>query len=172
MKKSDIKVMPEYFDRYINEVEDIELNEALGKYGSGMFFKEKNNFEKIADRVYSPGKWTIKDILQHLIDAERIFNYRALTFARKDKTALPGFEENFYAEVSGANKRTFDDLLNEFDDLRKSTVSMFNSFDEQMLNSEGMCFNKDVSVLSIGFILAGHPLHHFNVIKEKYFPLI
>lgn len=172
MKKSEILCMPEYFDRYINTVEDIELNDALDKYGPVMFLKEKNIFEKIGHRVYAHGKWSIKDILQHLIDTERIFNYRALRFARNDKTILPGFEENLYAEISGANERSFDELLNEFNTLRKSTVDLFNSFDKKMLHCEGVCFNKNISVLAVGFVLAGHTLHHLNVIKERYYPLL
>ena len=172
MTKSEISFMPEYFDRYINLVEDIELKEALNKYGPEMFLKEKINLENIGDRVYAAGKWTVKDILQHLIDTERIFNYRALRFARNDKTILPGFDENIYADVSDANNRSLDDLLNEYVAVRQSAIALFGSFDKKMLNSEGVCFDKNISVLSIGFVLAGHPLHHLNVIKERYYPLI
>jgi len=172
MKKSEIKFMPEYFDRYINLVENIELSDALSKYGPQMYVKEKDNLEKVGERVYAPGKWTVKDILQHLIDTERIFKYRALRFARNDKTLLPGFDENIYADVSGANNRSLDDLLNEYSFVRQSAIALFSSFHKKMLNSAGVCFDKNISVLSIGFVLAGHPLHHLNVIKERYYQLL
>lgn len=171
MKKSEIVTMPEYFDSYINLVDDINLNEALNTYGPDMFQKEKNNFEQVGDRIYSPGKWTIKDIIQHLIDTERIFAYRALRFARNDDTVLPGFDENYYGNVSQTNDRKLDDLLYEFNCVRLSSIALFNSFNNEMLQRSGICFDKNISVLAIGFVLAGHPLHHFNVIKERYYHL-
>jgi hypothetical protein len=171
MKKSEIKVLPEYYDTYINKVEDIELKEALNNFGPNLLEVEKGNLISIGDKVYAPGKWTIKEIMQHLIDSERVFNYRALCFARNDKTELPGYEENDYAVESNANVRSIEDLLNEFTNLRKSTIDLFSSFDEAMLMKEGFCFSKNVSVLALGFIMAGHTQHHFNVMKEKYFNL-
>ncbi len=119
MKKSDIKEMPDYFDRYINLLEDMRLSEAMDKYGKNLFDKNKEKLRKVGDKVYAPGKWTVKDILQHLIDTERIFNYRAFTFARNDKTELPGFEENDYAVQTTAGKRSLDELLMEFENVRK-----------------------------------------------------
>lgn len=171
MKKSDIKILPKYYDTYINKIEDIELKEALYNFGPNLLDTEKENLISIGDKVYAPGKWTVKEIIQHLVDSERVFNYRALRFARNDKTELPGYEENDYAVESNANIRSVEDLLNEFSNLRKSTIDLFSSFDEAMLMREGFCFSKNVSVLALGFIMAGHTLHHFNVIKEKYFGL-
>ncbi|MEO6696248.1 MAG: DinB family protein [Ignavibacteria bacterium] len=171
MKRSDIKTIPEYFDRYINEVEDIELNDALNKYGPEMFIKEKRNLELIGDKIYAAGKWTIKDILQHLIDTERIFCYRALRFARNDKTTLPGFDENYYAETASANERSVHEILKEYSSVRNSAVTLFNSFNKDALHNEGLCFDKNISVLAMGFVLAGHPIHHLNVIRERYYDL-
>ncbi|MEO8664672.1 MAG: DinB family protein [Ignavibacteria bacterium] len=172
MKKSDIKVLPEYYIRYINEIEDIELSEALIMFGENLLINDKEKLISIGDKVYEPGKWTVKDIIQHLIDAERIFVYRALRFARNDKTALPGFEENEYAPEAKADKRSIDDLLTEFQILRRSTLHLFESFDNEVLQREGVSTGVNISVLSIGFVIAGHTLHHSNVIREKYFPLI
>src|SRR5262245_55829789 len=104
MKKHEIE-LPEYFDRYINHVEDIELFEALNKYGANMFIDHKQKLIDIGDKVYSPGKWTVKDIIQHVIDAERVFDYRALSFARNEKALLASFNEDEYAEASNANDR-------------------------------------------------------------------
>lgn len=171
MKKSDIKILPKYYDTYINKVDNIELIDALNNFGPNLLAGEKEILINLGDKVYAPGKWTVKEIIQHLIDSERIFNYRALRFARNDKTDLPGYEENEYAIESNANTRNIDDLLNEFIILRKSTIYLFTSLDEKMLMREGVCFNTNVSVLALGFIMSGHTLHHTNVMKEKYFGL-
>lgn len=172
MKKSDIVTMPEYFDRYINLVDDINLNDALMANGLSLLNTEKLNLEKLANKVYEPGKWTVNDILQHIIDTERIFIYRALRFARNDNTVLPGFDENTYAVEAKASNRTLESLIHEFDITRQSSICFFKSLDEVQLLRTGNCFNKNISVLAIGFTLAGHLIHHLNVIKERYYPLI
>jgi uncharacterized damage-inducible protein DinB len=117
---------------------------------------------------YAEGKWTIKDIVQHLIDAERIFAYRALRIARKDKTPLPGFEENEYVETALANKRVMNDLMDEFTTVRKATITLFKTFTEEQLLQMGTASEKPVSVRAIGFITLGHQKHHEKVIKERY----
>ncbi len=172
MKKSEIKVLPEYFIRYINEVDDIELSEALIKYGENLLINDKEKLIKLGDIAYASGKWSVKDIIQHMIDAERIFVYRALRFARNDNTPLPGFEENEYVPLAKANSRTIDDLLIEFETLRRSTLKFFESFDREMLERDGISSGVSISVLSIGFAIAGHTHHHVNVIRNKYFPLL
>lgn len=169
--KSDIKTMPEYFDRYINLVEDIDVISAL-ENGIPFLKSEISNLEKMDNLVYAPGKWTVKDILQHIIDNERIFCYRAMRFARKDETPLPGVDENYHAANAHANERSLEDLVNEFNYTRQSTIALFKSFTEDMLMSEGIGFNKKTSVLAIGFLLSGHLIHHFNVIRERYYPLL
>ncbi|MBA4155468.1 DinB family protein [Flavobacterium sp.] len=117
---------------------------------------------------YAEGKWTIKDIVQHLIDAERIFVYRALRIARKDKTPLPGFEENEYVETAFANNRAMNDLMDEFTTVRKATISLFKTFTEEQLLRMGTASEKPVSVRAIGFITLGHQKHHEKIIKERY----
>ena len=172
MKRSDIRVLPEYYIRYINEVDDVELNEALIRYGENLLINDKEKLIDLGDRAYSPGKWSVKDIIQHMIDAERIFVYRALRFARNDDTPLPGFEENDYVPVAKANIRTIEDLLIEFETLRRSTLKFFESCDREMLERAGISTGVSISVLSIGFVIAGHTHHHVNVIREKYFQLL
>ncbi len=172
MKKSDIELMPAYFDRYINLNDDINLNESLLLNGSNIIQSERLKLEQLGDKVYAPGKWTIKDILQHIIDAERIFAYRALRFARNDKTPLAGFDENTYAEEAKTGHRTLEEIIDEFDVTRKSTVSMFNSFTKEQLLHTGISNNKEISVLAIGFTISGHLIHHIGVIKERYYPLL
>lgn len=117
---------------------------------------------------YAEGKWTIKDILQHMIDTERIFCYRAMRFARFDETPLPGYDEDKFAKQTFANKRTLDSLLDEFDQVRNCTLAMFRSFDKSVYTNAGMSSGHTLSVRAIAYIIAGHELHHMNVIREKY----
>lgn len=120
------------------------------------------------DYRYAEGKWTIKDILLHLIDAERIFAYRALRFARNDKTELPGFEENSYVDEANANKRSIQDLLTELLVVRQASLSLFKSFSEEQLLRKGIASNHPISVRALGFIIVGHQNHHQRVFEERY----
>lgn len=120
------------------------------------------------DYRYADGKWTIKDILQHLIDSERIFSYRALRFARNDKTELPSFEENDYAAVANANVRSIKDLLTELAVVRQSTISLFKTFSAELLLRSGIASDKVMSVRAIGFVIIGHQNHHQQVFQERY----
>lgn len=151
---------------------DLDLSEALESYSVNLIIKDKDKLISLGNKVYETGKWTVKDILQHLIDCERIFCYRALRIARNDKTPLPGFEENEYIPEAKTERRTIDELIFELESVRRTCILLFNSFDDEMLRRVGMCSGKDISVLAIGFTIAGHMLHHVNVIKEKYYPLL
>jgi uncharacterized damage-inducible protein DinB len=129
-------------------------------------------FETIpGDRLeyrYAEGKWTIKDIIQHLLDAERIFAYRILRIARQDKTPLHGFEENDYAKKTLANNRSRADLIEEYKVIRQSTLSLVKSLNDPMLKSMGIVNNGKMSVRAIGFIIIGHEKHHCEVINKRY----
>jgi len=120
------------------------------------------------DYRYAEGKWTIKDIIQHLIDAERIFAYRALRFARNDKTKLPGFEENDYVDEAHATKRSIQDLLTELAVVRQATLSLFKSFSNEELLRIGIASNNPMSVRALGFTIIGHQNHHQKVFEERY----
>ena len=171
MKKSEIKIMPAYFIPYVNLTSDEDILPQLEKGGISSY---QNNIEKlkvIGTKTYAQGKWTIPQIIEHVSDTERIFQYRALRFARQDKTELSGFDENIYAAVSKANDRTIEDLLNEFQIVRNSSIALFKSLDKDQLHFTGKANGNEVSVLALGFIMIGHSLHHFNVIKERYFGL-
>jgi hypothetical protein len=117
---------------------------------------------------YAPGKWTIKELLQHIIDTERIFCYRALCVARKETQNLPGFDENNYALNSNANKRSWDSLQREYLNQRTATSDLYKSFTDDMLQQEGTSNNRQFNVLSMGFITVGHVNHHLRVTREKY----
>lgn len=114
------------------------------------------------------GEWTVKEILAHMIDVERIYSYRALRFARNDATALPGFEQDDYVLNSGANNRPINDLLDEFSAVRNATIPLFASLDESAFARAGVASGDLMSVRAAAYIIAGHELHHRNSIRENY----
>ncbi len=164
--------IPSAFRGYIELNGNDELLNALNESYSILESEEMNLFKNLGSKVYAPGKWTIYDILQHLIDTERIMTYRAVCFARKDSTPLPGFEENDYAAASNANQRSFENLLNELKLIRKSSILLFESFTDDMLLSTGIANGNKISVLSLGLVVSGHQKHHFKIIRERYLPLL
>ncbi len=172
MKRSDINPLPAHHGSYIQKIEDIELIDALEKYGKPYWYAEREKLIALGDKVYAPGKWTVRDIIQHLIDCERVFAYRALRFGRNDKTPLTGFEENDYAVTAQASRRSFDEIMEEFFTVRQTTIQLFKSFTDEMLMREGQMPSGSITVLGIGFAIAGHNKHHMGVLKEKYYGLI
>ncbi|HBK70555.1 MAG TPA: damage-inducible protein DinB [Flavobacteriaceae bacterium] len=117
---------------------------------------------------YAEDKWSIKELLEHIIDAERIFAYRALRIARNDKTDLSGFEENSYVENANSDSRDYQELLEEFSYVRKSTVFLFKNFSKQVMLQVGTIDGNEITVRAIGYVNSGHLLHHINIIKERY----
>jgi hypothetical protein len=168
MKRSDIDPMPEYWERYIKLVPDVELSQAFDDSIQQLNDLDRTALARIADQTYSPGKWTIKDIVQHLTDVERIMCYRALMFARQDGQIPLGFDQDTYAANSGANRRTFDDLLDELISVRRATKALYDSFDDDMLKARGVNWEVEVSVTEVGFTILGHQIHHLNVMAERY----
>ncbi|AEM70051.1 hypothetical protein Murru_1004 [Allomuricauda ruestringensis DSM 13258] len=144
-----------------------------------------SNFLKIREFVYSlpeeklkyryaKDKWTIKEILVHLIDDERIFAYRALRYARKDNTPLHGFDQDKYAKFSGANERSLESIFEEYEFVRKSTIALFKYLPEESFERSGKGIDYDGSIINkrtvrgLAYHIAGHELRHFNIIKERY----
>lgn len=123
--------------------------------------------ERLAHR-YAEGKWTIKEIVAHISDDERIYVYRALRFARNDRTELPGFEQDDYALYSGANERSVKDLLDELTTVRQATISLFQGLDDEALLRAGVADGKVMSVRAAAYHIAGHELRHVNIIRERY----
>ncbi len=117
---------------------------------------------------YAPGKWSVREIVGHLIDAERVFSYRALCFSRGDETPLPGFDENFYVANADFDSRTLQSLLEELTLLRSANVLLFRSLAPEDLARVGVANTHPVSVRALAFILAGHLQHHFNVLRDRY----
>ncbi len=117
---------------------------------------------------YAPGKWTIKEIVNHLSDDERIYVYRALRFARSDDTELPGFDQETFAQYSRANERSTEELLEEFSTVRSATLSFFGSLDEASLMKGGVADGQRWTVRGLAYHLAGHELHHMDIVRRLY----
>lgn len=168
MARPDLSRIPEFYHNYIRQVKGDDLMEVFRiQLPEISAFLESIPASKQEYR-YADGKWSVKEVLQHIIDAERVFAYRAVCIARKDQTPLPGFDENAYALYSKANTRDWDDLIGEFRSLKMATEYLFGSFDEEQLDTTGTASGKSIYVLGIGFIIAGHVTHHFNILKERY----
>ena len=117
---------------------------------------------------YAEGKWSLKEVLNHMMDAERVFAYRALRFSRNDQTPLHPFDENEYAPRANAHSRTIFQLAREMQWLRETTIDLYASFSPEMLRLEGTASGKRISVLNLGYIIAGHELHHRQILLERY----
>lgn len=158
-----------YFGTYINQVsEEYTLLEELEISVHRLIkFVQNIPMDKF-DYRYAEGKWTIKDILQHIIDTERIFSYRALRIARKDRTELPGFEENDYANEANGSSRSIQSLLTELAVVRQSTLSLFKTLSSDELQRMGVASNNPVSVRALGFMIIGHQNHHQRIFEERY----
>lgn len=117
---------------------------------------------------YAEGKWSLKEVLQHLIDSERVFAYRAMTFSRADETKLPGFEQDDYVVNSQSNERSLDDLLTEYQAVRMTTRLLFKSLNDEALARSGTASTNTLSVRAIAFVIAGHDQHHLEIIRDRY----
>lgn len=172
MKKSDINQPPCYFDKYINYVDDIELFEAFDQAKWELALLKIEQFNEVGDAVYAVGKWTIKDIFQHLIDTEHILAYRALRIGRFDKTKLSGFDEQVLANNVSTKNRTLESLVNELKLRREVTKLLFGSFTDEALQIIGTASEMQMSALAFSFTILGHQKYHLKIIEEKYLPLI
>ena len=157
-----------YFKSYITLVETTNLFEALTTSLEELVATVENLPEEKLLYKYAEGKWSIKELIQHLIDTERILSYRALRFSRSDTTDLHGFDEDWYVKNSNGNERDISDLLEELTLLRRSTILLFNSFSNEMLTMSGSTDESSMSVRALGFIVAGHQMHHLKIIRSRY----
>ncbi|MDB5229252.1 MAG: DinB family protein [Chitinophagaceae bacterium] len=159
----------EFYHRYIEQVQADNVKEIVEKYNNKIIsFFQRIDSEK-ADYAYAEGKWSIKELLQHIIDAERVFCYRVLRFSRKDNQPLLSFDENIYVKNSLASKRDFKEMLEEFFALRKSTDLFYLSLTDEQLKETGIASGWSVTVTALVFITYGHLLHHMGILKERYF---
>lgn len=158
-----------YYETYINKISD--KTTLIGGFEEDKkmvidFFSSLPN-EKLEYR-YQPEKWTIKELLQHLIDTERIFMYRLLRIARKDTTPLSGYDQDVYAEPSEANNKSLENLIEEFSVTRMYSINLIKSISDKNLKNLGTASDSPVSARACGFILLGHSVWHIDIIKERY----
>lgn len=159
---------PPFYAGYVAKVPDGDVVEALigGAEIAAALLHDVG--EERAGRAYAEGKWTLKEVLLHCADAERIFAYRALRIARGDATPLPGWDENAYAPESGANARVIDSIMNELESVREASVTLFEGLPEATWSRSGHANGKPITVRALAWITAGHLLHHLGVIQDRY----
>jgi len=164
----NLETVPSFYKNYVKQIDETDLLQALRISGHRCLELIHAIPEGKEDHRYAEGKWSIREMLCHMIDAERIFTYRALRFARNDKTPLAGFEENDYAPEANAAGRSIQKIAAEMAHLRSATIDLFEGFSPEMLTRKGSANKNELSVVALGFIIAGHETHHCNILKERY----
>ncbi len=157
-----------YYHYYIDLIKEQDVEEALRANRSVIANFIRSIPESKADHAYAEGKWTIKQVINHIIDTERIFCYRALRFSRGDAQPVPSFDENLYAANASLSKTSLELLATEFETVRDSSILFFKQLTEKELQLKGQTAAGMVNVLSIGYMVCGHGIHHMNIIKERY----
>jgi hypothetical protein len=157
-----------YYDKYVQRVPDDDIVAVLRNQIADTAALLRTAPPDRADGAYAPGKWTLKEVVGHLIDVERVMSYRALRFSRNDATDLPGFEENAFVANSNFSRRTLSDLVDELEAVRVATVHLAKHIDADALMHQGTANNTVVSVRGLLYIIAGHELHHAALIRERY----
>lgn len=169
MKRTDLPFVPEFYDRYINYVpENTAIIDGLIA-SQNVLEAYREELIRLGDYQYQEGKWTCKEVVQHLIDNERVMSYRAMALARGEQKGLPGYEQDDYAANCNASARAMESLLEEFLVVRKSTILLFQSFKEEVLLNVGTCSTIKMTPLALGLVCIGHAEHHVGVLVERYF---
>ncbi len=166
--KPDLSEVPEFYRTYFDHLEEETITEALTRSRDAFQELMRSISEVKSVHRYKEGKWSIRDIVQHLIDAERVFMYRALRFSRNDTTELSGFEINKYAEEAEADSRSLASLISEWEVIRSSSIMFFESMTDEKLERRGMASGSSMSVRFLGYVMSGHLFHHLQVINERY----
>jgi len=157
-----------FYQTYVDTLGDIELLD--------MMRKQLKNFPQFLESLpddklhyaYADGKWTLAEALLHILDTERVFQYRALRFMRGDKTPLPGFDQDVYVPNSNASRRTKESIIEEYKVVRRSTLALYSDISSKTLKNIGVASDSPMTVAALGFIICGHQKHHRNVIRERY----
>lgn len=168
MNRPEKSEYAEFYAGYVSLVEETDIVAALQTQLTEIEILFAEMSDEKADFRYAADKWTVKELLGHIIDGERVFSYRALRFSRGDKTPLHGFEENFYVANGNFENRTITDLIEEFLYLRQSNVLMFKTLSEEAWKQIGTASDAKVSVLALAYLMIGHVRHHLNILKERY----
>jgi len=157
-----------YYHKYISRVPDGPITEILEQQiGSTAAFLRGLSEEQASSRP-APDKWSVKQIIGHLCDSERVFAYRALCFARGDRNALPSFEQDDYVREAGSDERSLAELVAEFELVRRSSIELFRSFKPDTLQRRGIASSNPVSVRGLMYITAGHEIHHYDLLKQRF----
>jgi len=170
MNRPETNEFAPYYNTYISLIEGNDVLPILDAQPAEIGAIFSNVPEEKGTFAYAEGKWTIKELLSHLIDGERMFAYRILRISRGDQTPIEGFEQDGYIENSNANNRSFADLLDEFDLQRRSNMLLINNLSDEASKRMGTASEKAVSVRALVYIMAGHVRHHINILKELYLP--
>jgi hypothetical protein len=168
MKKPEPGEYAPYYSRYISLVPEGDVVATLEVQTKNFIEFLRAIPESKGDHRYGPDKWSVKEMLGHVIDGERVFAYRALRFARADATPLPGFEQDDYVRAAGHGRSKLADLIDEFEMVRKADILMLKQLDEAAWQRQGTASDNAISVLALAHILAGHVEHHWKVLKENY----
>lgn len=158
----------EYYETYIRQVPGDDAMPTLERHVEGWLPALRKITETQGLHRYAPGKWSVKEVLGHLCDGERVFCYRALRFARADETPLPGFEENEWVPASASDRRPIAEIVEELAAVRAASVALFRSFDGEMLARRGKANDKTISARALAWIIAGHAMHHQTGLRERY----
>jgi hypothetical protein len=161
-----------YYGRYVERVPEGDLGETLEAQLAETQALIRSIPERRGTTRYAPGKWSIKGVLGHVIDTERIMSYRALRIGRGDATPLPGYEQNDYVPIGGFDERTLQDLSGELASVRQATLHLFRHFDAAALARRGTASGHPVTARALAYIIAGHERHHVAVLRDKYLPLV
>lgn len=157
-----------HYAGYVAAVADGDIRETLDQQLADLLALGMSLDEARGDHAYAAGKWTIKEVLAHIIDAERIFAYRALRVARGDQTPLAPFDENAYAPESLAGQRTIPDLMEEFGHVRRATMALLRPLTAEIGERRGIASGQPVTVRALAWIIAGHAAHHLRILRERY----
>ncbi|MEA1785377.1 DinB family protein [Arenibacter sp. GZD96] len=170
MKKSDLAPyhFEHFYSTYLNAIDDLELHNSLLE-GMHEFVHFIGSIAKDCfQNTYMEGKWTLAEVLGHIIDTERVFQYRALRFSRNDSTPLPGFDQDLFVFSADYKLRTAESFVEEYSAVRKSTITLFQNFTEAQLHRRGIASQIPWSVAGLGFVISGHQAHHKRILEERY----
>jgi uncharacterized damage-inducible protein DinB len=172
MKRPEPTEYADFYANYISKVPGTDVLGVLEAQRLQMLQMFTGRSERDGDFRYAPGKWTVKEVLGHVTDSERIFTYRALCIARGEKTSLPGFEQDDYVRDGAFGERKLTDLVEEFGAVRSASIALFRSLNQAAWERRGVANQKEVTVRALAFITAGHQTHHRIILEERYFPAI
>jgi DinB superfamily len=166
--KPDASEHAPYFSRYIDLAPAGDILGTLATQIGGTLAELRKVSEEDSLKRYAPGKWSVREVIGHMIDTERIIAYRALRFARNDHMELPGFEQDEYVAAAQFDRRPWTLLLEEFEAVRRSSLLMFRGFSAEAWQRQGVANGSAISVRAAAYVVAGHELHHMRVLREKY----